>query len=371
MAASRLALILPANGMEIGLVSYSFSQRDEPRVPYLDGWMGDAFSEQGFATFYVDAAESPGAEGTFIQAVEPSHHGCYLLYYTLSSLDSVNEICRQLIGDAFQEGRLFWRGNVLLIKYRGSLGVDHEYLDVPSGIVAAVVKFIRHCYENRELEKSVASEAGLTEAAHKVIVCTQSRVLAAAVRGGFAEAETNEIEVDFDVDTVDRMLDFLYTKDYRVESTPEAILCHARMNAIADYYDISQLVALANSRIDHAFREDWSAEAFFSLVRELSHSTGDTALHKLVASAAADHIEELVEMDAFADLGGLGDFAAGVLGACAARIQKLRSQLQHTNYQLAAERISHRRRRRRRRLCEREQPDRASLGHDSDMDSGY
>ncbi|KAH7189658.1 uncharacterized protein B0J16DRAFT_397624 [Fusarium flagelliforme] len=142
---------------------------------------------------------------------------------------------------------------------------------------------------------------------HQAVVCPQSRVLNAALCGGFEEATTKVITVkDFDIATVKRLVSFFYTGDYdeqlptesahdedtvvtdadadadadndnegnesddqidsanfhervlgvqraREEKTKadaiQALLFHLEVNAIADYYNIPGLRDLAESKV--------------------------------------------------------------------------------------------------------------------------
>ncbi|KAM0512996.1 hypothetical protein ACHAPE_008356 [Trichoderma viride] len=50
---------------------------------------------------------------------------------------------------------------------------------------------------------------------HKLVVCSQSPVIAAALKGEFMEAQSGVINIEiFDAETVRRMVEYLYTKDY-------------------------------------------------------------------------------------------------------------------------------------------------------------
>ncbi|KAJ3454150.1 hypothetical protein MRS44_018044 [Fusarium solani] len=201
---------------------------------------------------------------------------------------------------------------------------------------------------------------------HKAIVCPQSPVIAAALQREFQEARTKVLNVEaFDVATLRRMVNFMYTGEYevgymletscsatdhetevsrpRVDVTEwhpphqqtertevtEALLCHVRVNAIADYYNIPKLAQLANSKIQSILRDCWSAESFSHVVKEVSASTGDVALHDIITSTAAYHIEELVESQSFADLEVMSEFSIKLLRGCARRIREFEFQLQH------------------------------------------
>ncbi|KAH6884188.1 hypothetical protein B0T10DRAFT_463072 [Thelonectria olida] len=54
---------------------------------------------------------------------------------------------------------------------------------------------------------------------HKAVVCTQSTFFATALGGNFKESKTGEVQVDesYDLETVQRMIDFLYTGEYSVD----------------------------------------------------------------------------------------------------------------------------------------------------------
>ncbi|KAK7576795.1 hypothetical protein V3481_015357 [Fusarium oxysporum f. sp. vasinfectum] len=161
------------------------------------------------------------------------------------------------------------------------------------------------------------------------------------------EARTKVLNVEaFDVATVRRMVNFMYTEEYEVgyvheasgsatgheterTEVTEALLCHVRVNAIADYYNVSKLTQLANSKIQSILRDSWLAESFSHAVKEASVSTGDVALHDIITSTAAYHIEELVEFQSFADLEVMSEFSIKVLRSCARRICDIESQLQY------------------------------------------
>ncbi|KAH6952495.1 hypothetical protein BKA56DRAFT_504789 [Ilyonectria sp. MPI-CAGE-AT-0026] len=201
---------------------------------------------------------------------------------------------------------------------------------------------------------------------HQAIICPQSPVIAGALQGEFQEARTKVLNVEaFDLATVRRMVTFMYTEEYEVGSVDEtsgsttdhepevlqpevdvsgwhpphqqpertevteALLCHVRVNAIADCYNIPKLTQQANSKIQCILRDSWQAESFSHVVKEVLSSTGDAILQEDMTSTAADHIGELVESQSFADLEVMSDFAIKVLRNCALRIHEIESQLQY------------------------------------------
>ncbi|RFU76155.1 hypothetical protein TARUN_6097 [Trichoderma arundinaceum] len=164
---------------------------------------------------------------------------------------------------------------------------------------------------------------------HKLVVCSQSPVLAAAIKGQFKEAQTGVIQIDgFDVETVRRMVEFLYMGDYDIQHPeedkavtaapsganeevnldPEATstaplvpaqdtLHHVRVNAIADYYDVQGLALLATQKIRLAYQSNWDAKAFLSSAIEALGATGDESLHGMLALLAAQNLEELLKSE--------------------------------------------------------------------------
>jgi len=106
-----------------------------------------------------------------------------------------------------------------------------------------------------------------------------------------------------------------------VAKEPDALLCHVRVNAIADYYDVPELNRLTTSRIQHILKNNWSAPSFLDVVSDVLISNGNMALHDLIASTTADHIEDLVEVDSFSELELTSTFAIKVLRNCATRLR--------------------------------------------------
>ncbi|KAI1420403.1 hypothetical protein F5Y12DRAFT_719579 [Xylaria sp. FL1777] len=177
---------------------------------------------------------------------------------------------------------------------------------------------------------------------HKAIVCLQSSVMANNLRSGPGEATANILYFPFDIESVKRLLEFMYTGDYKLSpdpalellslgmsrdsgvefaidspksgsnngrddlsSAPGGLACHARMDSIASYYDIPPLGALAISKINKALANEWSADSFCDLVRDSLDSTSDQ-YHRMLAAKAVEHVDELAERRIF-DKGGAAD----------------------------------------------------------------
>jgi hypothetical protein len=168
------ALLLPADGSAIKLVKYSTMERGDgdgnlkadfyDPVPNLRPWLGDAFQERSMATFYIDVAEQRNCDPVtraFIKSNDPASHGRYCLYYTLFPTQPVNETCKRLIGIEPPSDRLFWRGDVLVVRYEGELGMGHEYLDAADTVLNAVEDLLRRAYASRGLERINEDERAL------------------------------------------------------------------------------------------------------------------------------------------------------------------------------------------------------------------
>lgn len=67
---------------------------------------------------------------------------------------------------AVPSNRLFFRGDVVLVKHVGELEFGHEYIDTQSGVLPMVEKVLRKIYSKGGLEKKRESDARLNEAMH-------------------------------------------------------------------------------------------------------------------------------------------------------------------------------------------------------------
>lgn len=198
---------------------------------------------------------------------------------------------------------------------------------------------------------------------HKAIVCTQSPVIDKSTNNEFfIEARTDRIEMDnFDLPTVKRMVEFMYTGKYSagademsLDTSKTATLAesedagaktaseeaahsksleilkrHVRVNAIADYYDIPRLRDLASSMIEGILtRLGFSVNIFLDVLKEATEITGDKGLYRVLGSAAANHLEELVLNENFRAIDIMKNgFGRGLLFACARLITATTSSL--------------------------------------------
>ncbi|KAJ8114767.1 hypothetical protein ONZ43_g4823 [Nemania bipapillata] len=178
-------------------------------------------------------------------------------------------------------------------------------------------------------------------------MCSQSSVIANALRGGSQEATSGFLHVPFDVASVRYLIEFMYTGDYQLSPDPalellsssaskdtstaetapdsakpdssngtdepvvptsvsERLTCHTRMDSIASYYDIPALSALARAKVDAILIHEWSADAFCGLIQESIDSTSDQKYHQMLAAKAVDHADELAGQGIF-EKGGVAE----------------------------------------------------------------
>ncbi|KAI0965516.1 hypothetical protein F4678DRAFT_467543 [Xylaria arbuscula] len=196
---------------------------------------------------------------------------------------------------------------------------------------------------------------------HRALVAHNCPVIAAALRHPFKEAITGKIEVNFDPVILQGMLEFIYrrssavrlevyqptqTYTYKVlfkgeivpsiqatqeaqpaladgsqqnaQSQPmakppnktrptrtEVIFYYARLNGIADYYDIKQLGEITFNKLYNLFRHEWSIDDFWLLVQELDNITGDRRLRQYLSNIGKFHAADGLTDEDFDELRSL------------------------------------------------------------------
>ncbi|KAF5671939.1 speckle-type POZ [Fusarium denticulatum] len=204
---------------------------------------------------------------------------------------------------------------------------------------------------------------------HQMIVCPQSPVISAALNGGFEESTSRVITVnEFDVRTVQYMVGFLYSADYRLAPEPEKqpaqgekreegeivsdddnmtessralqriadetvykIVSHLRVNAIADYYGIAKLAKLSTRRIDFLLKSKADFSVIPQTIAEMATANRDPETRSVIASATARYIEELTASRALQTIDLEHQLTIEILEACGTRIQKLVEDLSAAN----------------------------------------
>jgi hypothetical protein len=107
------------------------------------------------------------------------------------------------------------------------------------------------------------------------------------------------------------------------------LLCHIRVNEIAHYYQIPQLKALANEKFRSILEEEWSAASFLAAIQGVAIeviTTRNDALLEIITRQAASHMEEFIELDAYA-APIIKDIASNIMKAEIARHKKIEDDL--------------------------------------------
>ncbi|KAI0424161.1 hypothetical protein F5Y09DRAFT_348008 [Xylaria sp. FL1042] len=205
---------------------------------------------------------------------------------------------------------------------------------------------------------------------HKAIVCSQSPMIATAVAGHFKEARTATMEVDFDLEILKCMLDYMYKGKYDttparptqptqpVQSTQDAesseaspakeskqkdcptiddILLHnARVNGIADYYGVADLANLSASTISQVLEKNWSADRFCNLIQKIAGLTADENIRQSLARAATLHVTDLLDEDVFSKGMIANDMAPEVLKTVGSYLKQVLDRLAKTQAEVKA-----------------------------------
>lgn len=88
-------------------------------------------------------------------------------------------------------------------------------------------------------------------------------------------------------------------KEPRITTSANALRKHVDVNAAAEYYHLPQLQKLANANIRRLFETMWCSDSFLNAIDDAYKFTDDEELRRLVSTTAADHLEELLDLEAF------------------------------------------------------------------------
>lgn len=115
------------------------------------------------------------------------------------------------------------------------------------------------------------------------------------------------------------------------------LIYHARVNNIADYYDVKGLAEISTTRIRTLLETSWSADAFCDLIRETGSSVGDRDLLKVLAQCASSNIVELMKKDSFSEENISSDWAAILLRETANVLENTQLSNQQMKAQVQAQ----------------------------------
>ncbi|QUC21241.1 uncharacterized protein UV8b_05484 [Ustilaginoidea virens] len=149
---------------------------------------------------------------------------------------------------------------------------------------------------------------------------------------------------NFDTDTVNRMLQFMYGVTYdeapseennqvdgetQSELSPsDQVRDHLKVNRIADFYQLPELASLASSRIKLILQEDWSLDCFMTVAAELPHLAVCRNLSDMAAEIAMDHLHEFVSDNRFEALEVIDRFAFKLLRDCGQNVKAMQEELE-------------------------------------------
>ncbi|RMY78137.1 hypothetical protein D0863_00874 [Hortaea werneckii] len=181
---------------------------------------------------------------------------------------------------------------------------------------------------------------------HKLIVSAASPTLKAACQNGMRESQTGVIEhKTFDADTVERMLEYIYTRDYEIRGVPAVItegirtsesdsdaeqalvllknaewITHIRMYAIGDYYQLPTVKDRALEEIQKVAAAPLELRDFVYVVREAYKLIGkhETGFHRIIQTVCLENVIELKRdkmfMAALAEVADMQELSASLLG---------------------------------------------------------
>ncbi|KAL7808552.1 hypothetical protein V8C44DRAFT_335854 [Trichoderma aethiopicum] len=140
---------------------------------------------------------------------------------------------------------------------------------------------------------------GQTIPVHKAIVCLQSPVIKAACTGQFMEASGVYEFKDTSFETVQRMVDYLYTGDYQNKAPdpgPSAevheMVVHVTMFSLADVYLIDGLLTLAETKFRAAVKGESTTTMVLKHVIEVYSLQCDSS--KVLREIVVENLRERV-----------------------------------------------------------------------------
>ncbi|VUC26791.1 unnamed protein product [Clonostachys rosea] len=197
---------------------------------------------------------------------------------------------------------------------------------------------------------------------HKAVICMQSPMFAAALDGNFAEAASGVIVAElFDLNTIQRLIQFFYIGDYDAETPCDAkklilnlespseksvtpsgtellsaksvgdqLKAHIDLNIAADYYQVPELLKMTRDEVEKMLQNHWNASVFPQIFDHVTSVVADSKLQSVVTDAAARHLDGLIQMSEFRELNCISDMTLKLLSSIlettkSAKSPKLRS----------------------------------------------
>ena len=127
---------------------------------------------------------------------------------------------------------------------------------------------------------------------NRTLLCNASKVIATMMNSGMKEAQTGEIEQkEFDMETVERMVSFVRSKEYAIDEEAvlvddhkkkgnarpyipppvinDVLLAHAEMFRIGDFYDMDGLMSYTTKKIEEIGKHGWQPDRFLDVIKEV------------------------------------------------------------------------------------------------------
>ena len=130
------------------------------------------------------------------------------------------------------------------------------------------------------------------------------------------ESFTNTIDIqEFDVETVSKLISFMYTGQYEYEKTIEdedfdPLLKQIYVYSIADYYQVAKLKEKAKHDLTNIVNEEMSLRAFPKAVDLVYEITQSKKLRNLVLSAAKEYLSNRVNLKKYKEAETMAGFEA-------------------------------------------------------------
>ncbi|GAB1740574.1 hypothetical protein NU219Hw_g5671t1 [Hortaea werneckii] len=191
---------------------------------------------------------------------------------------------------------------------------------------------------------------------HRLLVSAASPILKAACQNGMRESQTGVVEhKTFDAQTVERMLEFIYTRDYEVPWVPTVAtgpirtpeldgdtdevlvtstsawwIAHTRMYAIGDYYQLPTLKEQALVRLQNAAVDPFELHDFANVLKEAYKLIGkhEARFHHMIQTFCRDNAivltTEKTFMAALAEVPELQELTASLLGQVTRELEEER-----------------------------------------------
>lgn len=137
--------------------------------------------------------------------------------------------------------------------------------------------------------------------AHKIVICSQSKMIEAMLNGRFVESTTNEVPLqNEEPHLIERMIEFMYKGDYTHFKAKDeenkyamSISSHVDMYSTAKYFQIEALAELAKQKYSRAIAKTCTdhPDFFLESIAYIYYKTPDHLhdLRSIATSLAKEH----------------------------------------------------------------------------------